>query len=99
MRVAQNSGGQGAKVFDIYVAIEGEQSKALLEQLHQEYGDWDDAEANGDVNGDGAVNVADISAIITVMAEGGDEVAADVNGDGSVNVADISAVIDIMAGK
>lgn len=53
----------------------------------------------GDVNGDGAVNVADISAIIDTMAEGATSKAADVNGDGSVNVADISAVIDIMAGN
>jgi len=53
----------------------------------------------GDVNGDGAVNVADISAVITVMAEGGYRKEADVNGDGAVNVADISAVISIMAGE
>ena len=62
----------------------------------------------GDVNGDGAVDVADISAIIGVMAgtplppSGGDSGgsgagAADVNGDGTVDVADISAVITIMA--
>ena len=52
----------------------------------------------GDVNGDGAVNVADIAAVISVMA--GDASygkAADVNGDGKVDVADISAVITIMA--
>ena len=55
----------------------------------------------GDVNGDGAVNVADISAVISVMAgEESEEVkaAADVNGDGNVDVADISSVISIMAG-
>ena len=53
----------------------------------------------GDVNGDGAVNVADISAIINVMAGNGgfSHDHADVNGDGAVNVADISAVINIMA--
>lgn len=53
--------------------------------------------ANGDVNGDGAVNVADISAIIDVMAGTAVYPSADVNGDGAVNVADISTVIDIMA--
>ena len=54
----------------------------------------------GDVNGDGAVNVADISAVIDVMAGSGQVTSteADVNGDGAVNVADISAVIDVMAG-
>ena len=54
----------------------------------------------GDVNGDGAVDVADISAVITVMAgvaTEGREKAADVNGDKSVDVADISAIITIMA--
>ena len=57
---------------------------------------------NGDVNGDGAVNVADVAAVISVMAGDGAEkygAYADVNGDGAVNVADISAVISIMAGK
>ena len=55
----------------------------------------------GDVNGDGSVDVADIAAIITVMA--GESVVgslpADVNGDGSVDVADIATVIDIMANQ
>ena len=53
----------------------------------------------GDVNGDGKVNVADISAIIDVMAGTLTYDKADVNGDGEVNVADISNVIDIMAGN
>ena len=51
----------------------------------------------GDVNGDGAVDVADISAIISDMAAGTNAPSADVNGDGAVDVADISAVITIMA--
>lgn len=56
----------------------------------------------GDVNGDGAVDVADIASIIDVMA--GATVpgasasdAADVNEDGTVDVADIASVIDIMS--
>ena len=54
----------------------------------------------GDVNNDGAVDVADISAIISRMAGDSNinEKAADVNGDGAVDVADISSVISIMAG-
>ena len=51
----------------------------------------------GDVNSDNVVDVADISAIITAMANGGENVAADVNGDGYIDVADISAVITIMS--
>ena len=53
----------------------------------------------GDVNGDNAVNVADIANIIDIMASGANTPAADVNKDGAVNVADIAAVIDIMAGN
>ena len=53
----------------------------------------------GDVNGDGTVDVADISAIISVMAGTATYAEADVNGDGSVDVADISNVITIMTGK
>lgn len=58
---------------------------------------------HGDVNGDFAVDVADISSIIDVMAGVmSDPVAtrgADVNGDGTVDVADIAATISIMAGE
>ena len=51
----------------------------------------------GDVNGDGAVDVADISNVITIMAAGTNDPAGDVNGDGAVDVADISNIITIMA--
>ncbi|MBO7141221.1 MAG: leucine-rich repeat protein [Prevotella sp.] len=53
----------------------------------------------GDVNGDGAVDVADIAAIIDVMAKGTYDPEADVNEDKTVDVADIATIIDIMAGK
>lgn len=52
----------------------------------------------GDVNGDGAIDVADISNIISIMADGTNDPKGDVNGDGAVDVADISNVISIMAG-
>ncbi len=56
----------------------------------------------GDVNVDGAVDVADIATIISVMANGGASGSladkADVNGDGTVDVADIATVISIMTG-
>ncbi len=58
----------------------------------------DTPKVRGDVNGDGAVDVADISSIITIMAESTNDLKGDVNGDGMVDVADISNVITIMAG-
>ena len=60
----------------------------------------------GDVNGDGAVDVADIATVISVMASTvgsgsatATATAADVNGDGTVDVADIATIIAIMAGR
>ena len=59
---------------------------------------YGDDTPKGDVNGDGSVDVADIAAIIDVMAAGNSQKAeADVNGDGNVDVADVANVIDIMA--
>lgn len=57
------------------------------------------ANVNGDVNGDNTVDVADISSVISIMAEGSNDLKGDVNGDGTVDVADISSIISIMAGK
>lgn len=57
----------------------------------------------GDVNDDGQVNVADITAILQLMADTGSDTfnrdAADVNVDGQINVADITAVLLKMAGQ
>ena len=60
------------------------------------------ARIQGDVNGDGTVDVADIATVISVMANAEGDFpasarAADVNGDGVVDVADIAAIISIMA--
>ena len=51
----------------------------------------------GDVNGDGDVNVIDITALIDViMNDDTTNPRADVNGDGEINVIDITALIDII---
>lgn len=64
----------------------------------RDYHPQGDEPVKGDVNGDGATDVADISAIISVMAGTEAYETADVNEDGTVDVADISSVISIMAG-
>jgi arabinogalactan endo-1,4-beta-galactosidase len=90
-----NSGWYNAGLFD------NETGRALpaLYEL-KNFNDGYKEPVKGDVNGDGSVDVADISAIISVMANGSADfssASADVNDDGSVDVADISAVITIMA--
>ena len=37
VRLAQTTGTLGAKIFDIYIANAGEESKKLLEELNEEY--------------------------------------------------------------
>ena len=51
---------------------------------------------SGDVNGDNDVNVMDITALIDIIMNDGDNPQADVNGDGQINVMDITALIDII---
>lgn len=54
----------------------------------------------GDANGDGVVNIADITAIINCINGNApanfNRTNADVNGDGSINIADITAIINII---
>ena len=52
----------------------------------------------GDVNGDGAVNIADVTALIDLLLNGTSyyNAAADMNQDGSVNIADVTALIDYL---
>ena len=54
----------------------------------------------GDVNGDGEVNIADVTRIIDVILGGEADAAllarADVNGDGEVNIGDVTKSIDLI---
>ncbi len=54
----------------------------------------------GDVNGDGEVNIADVTRIIDVIlggeADGALLARADVNGDGEVNIGDVTKTIDLI---
>ena len=55
---------------------------------------------NYDVNGDGAVNVSDVTALVNMILGviPKDEETADVNKDGKVNVSDVTALINIILG-
>lgn len=56
----------------------------------------------GDVNGDGEMNIADVTRIIDVILGGEADAAllarADVNGDGEVNIGDVTKTIDLILG-
>ena len=55
---------------------------------------------NGDVTGDGSVDIGDVNAVINMMLGKTEQTAAgDVTGDGNVDIGDVNAVINIMLGK
>ena len=60
------------------------------------YAEWEPEPLLGDVNGDGDVNVIDITALIDEIMNDGTNPRADVNEDGEINVIDITALIDII---
>ena len=81
----------GAK--EAYQATDGWKEFANIVEMH----------LKGDVGGNGSVDVADVTAVVSAIlaADAGDDASAlcDVNGDGSVNVADITVVVAIILGN
>ena len=55
----------------------------------------------GDVNGDGVVNISDINSVIAAILSGGgaSDARYDVNGDGTVNISDINVIIAAILGS
>ncbi len=58
------------------------------------------AQVQGDLTGDGSVDIADVNAVINMMlGKTAQTAAGDVTGDNNVDIADVNAVINIMLGK
>ena len=57
----------------------------------------------GDANGDGLVNITDVSIAVEYVLSGADDFIvlenADVNEDGDVNITDVSLIVDILLGQ
>ena len=83
----------GSKTLSRYVIPSWNDNKAVTP------GKWGAAGLRGDVNLDGAVDIADAVTVLNAMA--GQPVAgdADVNADGAVDIADFVTVLNIMAGQ
>lgn len=58
-------------------------------------------DSTGDVDGNGVVNISDVTALIDLLLSGAAEAnaTADVDGNGIVNIADVTALIDILLQK
>ena len=53
----------------------------------------------GDLNGDGKVDIADAVTVLNIMASGEFVAAADLNGDQKIDIADFVTVLNIMAAQ
>ena len=56
----------------------------------------------GDVNGDGSVTIADVTALVNIIlgkSAAPESGVADVNADGSITIADVTALVNIILGK
>ena len=52
----------------------------------------------GDVNGDGVVDLLDVTPFVAVLAGGDFNEAADINGDGMVDLLDVGPFVDLLSG-
>ena len=81
---------EGLKV--TYVGADARQSGTYQGELILE------TETKGDINGDGVVNVSDVTALINKILTLSDypDAVCDINGDGVVNVSDVTALINMI---
>ena len=85
----------------LYVTIDIDLQSIMQQIVYVQLGtdDFPPAGVLGDANGDGEVDIADVTYILGVMASGGKEAVADINGDGDVDIADVTNVLTIMANQ
>ena len=84
--------------FNMNTSKTGQQYHIVFKNFGTVYNAVKEAGATGDINGDGAINSSDVTALINKilgLAEYTDA-ACDINGDGVVNVSDVTALIDII---
>ncbi|MBR0434126.1 MAG: carbohydrate-binding domain-containing protein [Bacteroidaceae bacterium] len=56
---------------------------------------------HGDVNGDGAVTIADVTALVNIILGKATDIynAADINSDSSITIADVTTLVNLILGK
>ena len=56
------------------------------------------SQITGDINGDGEVNVSDVTALINKILGSStySDAVCDINGDGEINVSDVTALINLI---
>jgi hypothetical protein len=85
----------GSNMFRCYTT--GQQDVQLYKELEKEI----PVVLRGDVNGDGQVTIADVTALVNIILgnQGGDTSVADLNGDSQITIADVTSLVNIILGK
>lgn len=101
------SNGHGATIETLYneesgvltITVKGEDISENSSNFHTytiQFKKYD----KGDVNKDGSVTIADVTALVNIiLGKGGDDDMADVNGDEGITIADVTALVNIILGK
>ncbi len=108
-KISLKSNGHGATIEKSYdeetaqltITVKGEDISVNPSNFHTYTIQFKKPLAKGDVNGDGQVTIADVTALVNIiLGKSEDELGmADVNGDGPVTIADVTALVNIILGK
>lgn len=76
------------------IGVKGSPSAPLILTIGDEF-------PKGDVNGDGSVNISDVTTLVNIILGKGTDTngMADVNEDGWVNISDVTLLVNIILGK
>ncbi len=90
--------------FNAYKLIYVDKTRARIDGGTNAPGYFTDPDAflRGDVNGDGSITIADVTALVNIIlgkTTDYDQRVADVNEDNSVTIADVTALVNIILGK
>ncbi len=85
------------KAFEAYADDVKASNASMLQIVLDEIAEGGPTYMRGDVNGDGSVNISDVTALIDMLLSGNtNHPSADVNDDNNVNISDVTALIDIL---
>jgi hypothetical protein len=80
---------------DIYLEITSTSNKYSVGDITDQY-----AFVVGDVDGDGFITIADVTALVDLIMDGGADAdtlqRADVDGNGVVGISDVTALVDMI---
>lgn len=84
--------------FNMNTSKTGQQYHIVFKNFGTVYNAVKETGATGDINGDGAINSSDVTALINKILSLAEytDAACDINGDGVVNVSDVTALIDLI---